>query len=422
MMKKILSIVFVIAVITYACTSGKVSTQNLSQVYKKESSLLHPSFGVFHVNDYNSELHFGLLSSELLYTRQQGAENFTANVMISYRLKTSYEAKEILDSGSVKINDSYNNDSEKQIIGSVNFKASPGLTYLLLVTVRDINRNQYTSSYINIDKSGGGTRQNFLLLSSVSNTPLLRNYISSKESFRVKYKNGSIKLSVRYYNREFPLSAPPFAVNNPKPFDFKADSVFSIDIKENDTTSYHFPKKGFYHLQSDTSGTEGLTIFRFDDSHPLVKTAQGLISPLRYITSKNEFEGMNVSKNKKSSVDSFWISCAGNEERAKELIKKFYSRVQDANSYFTSYIEGWETDRGLIYLVYGPPNVLYKSDNSESWIYGEEHNLNSLTFNFVRVINPFTDNDFRLERSPVYKDSWYRAVDVWRQGRVYIDN
>src|SRR3990172_11129675 len=136
-MKKLLSISFVVAVLAYACTSGKVSNQNLSTVYKRESSLLHPAFAVFHVSDYTSELHFGLLSSELLYTRPQNADVFSANVMISYQLKTSYESKEIIDSGSVKISDTYNNnEAEKQIIGEVIFKASPGFTYMLQVTVR----------------------------------------------------------------------------------------------------------------------------------------------------------------------------------------------------------------------------------------------------------------------------------------------
>jgi hypothetical protein len=35
------------------------------------------------------------------------------------------------------------------------------------------------------------------------------------------------------------------------------------------------------------------------------------------------------------------------------------------------------------------------------------------------VDNPFSDNDFKLQRSPGYKSNWYRAVDAWRSGRVY---
>ncbi|MEW6468716.1 MAG: GWxTD domain-containing protein [Bacteroidota bacterium] len=420
-MRHCLAIFFVVALWICACTSSRVSTRNVSSIYKKESSMIHPRFAVFHTDDYNSELHFGLLSSELLYTRQQNADVFTAHVVISYQLRANYEAKDIIDSGSVKISDVYSQDA-KQIIGKTGVKTSPGQVYLLQVTVRDINRNQYSVSYLNIDKSSTGTRQNFLVLSAADGTPLLRNYLTSKERFRLKHRKGNVNLFVRYYKREFPLPPPPFSYYTPKSFEFRADSLFSIELAENDTASFRFAAQGFYHLQIDTGSTDGLTLFRYADHHPLVKTPSNLLEPLRYITSKSEFDKISQPSNLKASVDSFWLACAGNEDRAKELIKKFYGRVQDANQYFSSYTEGWQTDRGLIYLIYGPPNILYKNSTTETWTYGEEHNLNSLTFNFIKVINPFTDDDFRLDRSPVYKDSWYRAVEVWRQGRVYIDN
>jgi hypothetical protein len=96
--------------------------------------------------------------------------------------------------------------------------------------------------------------------------------------------------------------------------------------------------------------------------------------------------------------------------------------VQDANYYFTSYLEGWKTDRGMVYLIYGSPNVIYRTLNSETWIYGEENNVNSLSYSFTKVNNPFTNNDYTLERSVVYKQSWITAVDIWRQGRTYLQD
>jgi GWxTD domain-containing protein len=131
---------------------------------------------------------------------------------------------------------------------------------------------------------------------------------------------------------------------------------------------------------------------------------------------------MMAFRNKKAAVDSFWIHTAGSADRARELIRKFYNRTLDANRYFTSYLEGWRTDRGLIYLIYGPPNAVYRYSTGETWIYGEEHNSNSLNFTFTKVINPFSTNDFRLERSPIYQDSWYRATNSWREGRIFLDN
>jgi len=136
---------------------------------------------------------------------------------------------------------------------------------------------------------------------------------------------------------------------------------------------------------------------------------------IRYITEKKEYDEMWVQKDKKNAVDAFWLNIAGNEIRAKELIKKYYNRVQEANEYFPSFIEGWKTDKGLVYIVYGPPNVVYKSKNSEDWIYGEDRNMRSIRFTFFKMENPFTDNDYQLSRSNSYKDEWYNAVENWRR-------
>ena len=146
-----------------------------------------------------------------------------------------------------------------------------------------------------------------------------------------------------------------------------------------------------------------------------------MVEPLRFITSKKEYNSLKESDNTKEALDEFWLDNTVNAERAKELIKHYYSRVEGANRYFSSYTAGWQTDRGMIYLIFGPPNIIYRSSGAESWIYGEENNFMSLNFNFVKVKNPFSENDYMLNRSPVYKSNWYRAVDSWRQGRVYTN-
>jgi GWxTD domain-containing protein len=144
-----------------------------------------------------------------------------------------------------------------------------------------------------------------------------------------------------------------------------------------------------------------------------------MMGPLRYITTKQEYSEMVMKENKKLAIDDFWLKITGTTERGKKVIKKFYTRVQLANKNFSSYKEGWKSDRGMVYIIYGPPDVVYKNNFSESWIYGEEGNLISLNFTFVKIRNPFTDNDFSLDRSPIYKNSWYLAVDAWRQGIIY---
>ena len=67
----------------------------------------------------------------------------------------------------------------------------------------------------------------------------------------------------------------------------------------------------------------------------------------------------------------------------------------------------------MISIIYGAPNVVSKSNDMEVWVYGDESNVNSLSFVFNKMENPFSENDFKLQRSPAYRSSWYKAVDAW---------
>jgi GWxTD domain-containing protein len=140
-----------------------------------------------------------------------------------------------------------------------------------------------------------------------------------------------------------------------------------------------------------------------------------VLEPIRYLTTRKEYEKLAESKQIKLAVDSFWVKHSGSFERARSQISRYYNRVKDANVLFSSYLQGWKSDRGIIYIIYGPPNIVYRGDNKETWIYGEEGNLLSVKFNFVKVVNPLSENDYLLTKSPTYKESWYNAVATWRR-------
>lgn len=421
-MKKYLLYLFLIA-FGFACSSSrKRSTTTQSSTYKHDENTIRPQFTLFHVNDNISELHFKLSSKEILYTRPDGID-FYCNVIISFRLLDNLDSKEIIDSSSVRLVDKNNEGTDKSLVGKLTINAKTGHTYVLKISVKDLNRNLETLGVIAVDKADDLNRQNFIVTVKDSETPIFKNYINSKEEITIQYKSPiGVNLYVRYYNREFPLASPPFSVNSPKPFQYKPDSLFIVQLSEKGKLNFKAEKKGFYHFQLDTSRREGLTLFYFSEVFPQVKKAEDLVTPLRFIVSKQEYETISANPNPKAAIEKFWLGCTGSQDRAKETIRKYYNRVQDANYHFTSYIEGWKTDRGMIYLIYGSPNIIYRNLNSETWIYGEENNINSLSYSFTKVNNPFTNNDYILERSTVYKQSWYTAVDIWRQGRTYLQN
>ncbi len=148
-----------------------------------------------------------------------------------------------------------------------------------------------------------------------------------------------------------------------------------------------------------------------------------MAKPLRYLTTQSEYEELQALMDKPDKlrdwIDDFWIRKAGNAQRARDMLRTYYERVEAANRFFSSYHEGWKTDRGILYIIYGPPNKVYRSSAGEAWVYGNESSGLSYYFNFIRLDNPFSDNDFELERSAQYRYGWGQAVEAWRRGHIY---
>ena len=402
------------------CTVNKaVSDSNLSEMYRSSDEFLEPDFIVYHRSNDSSTVFFRFNTKNLLYARKLNAKNPTARVRLGYRLYQDFESNALLDSGSVVLTDPVKTEIPKWVTGSFRIPVKRGNNYILRLQATDMNRGQHAHSVQPVLKESVKGRHEYLLMDSVGR-PLFRPYIGPGERITVQYSQAeqSRVIHGKFYNRSFPVAPPPFAAFTPKPFDYVPDSTFTMALTDSATFTFRSTQEGFFHLTIQEDDRDGLTLYRFDSGFPEVNTLSEMVSALRFVTSKKEYFKIADAPDQKVAMDAFWLSASNNPDRARELIKAYFNRVQNANLYFSSYKEGWKTDRGIIYIVFGPPNTVYKSNDSESWLYGEEGNYLSVAFNFARVKNPFTPNDFVLQRSPTYKTQWYRAVDAWRQGRV----
>jgi GWxTD domain-containing protein len=325
----------------------------------------------------------------------------------------------MIDSSQKKFSMIKKENSHSAIV-TVDFRSDRNIKMLLECKISDVNKNVTDIFYLNVDRSSRQSRNAFLLMTADS-VPLFRNFISATDSFRIiSHDKSNSQLRVHYYHRDFPLAAPPFSFDFYPSFDYIPDSIFFIDVSS--LNEFCFPREGMYHLQKDSLSKDGLTLLRLHEDFPEQTKPEKLIESIRYLMARREFEELKSDFNPKGAVDKFWLDRGGNPERTRHLIRKYYSRVQFANEHFTSYHEGWKTDRGMIYIIFGAPHLVYRTSKTELWIYGDVSSSLSLNFTFIKVINPFTDNDFSLSRAPIYESSWYRAVDTWREGRVFNDN
>jgi GWxTD domain-containing protein len=399
--------------------SRNISNRNLADSYRNSEQFYHPQFAIRHTSSTASTLFVKLVSPDFLYVRQPD-DQFKALFSIHYELKDSYEGTTILDSATFNY-ELLRNDTNTVRIYTIPFRLQGSEEYLLSVIIYDIQKKFEEQYFVKIDNKSKQSRQSFYVQAVNDTLPLFGNYLSDKDSVRISYRDSSVqKLTVHYYHRDFLLAPPPFNFDYHDDFNYTPDSVFEYQVS---STSYiPLLAEGFYHFKVDTSDKEGLTLYRFGNNYPAVTRPEQMIETIRYLTTKKEFELLKSNTNKKAAIENLWMTFASTSDRARYQIKKYYTRVQEANKYFTSYTEGWRTDRGMCYVIFGKPSNVYKSSVSESWTYGSPGNALSLNFMFTKVNNPFTDNDFTLNRSPIYEGFWYRAVDAWRQGRVYNDN
>jgi GWxTD domain-containing protein len=301
------------------------------------------------------------------------------------------------------------------ITQSLSLKTKKLTEGLVRIRIQDVKKDDNLFHLIGFNRENLKGAQSFLALDG-NNSLIFNKHIAKQDSLRIVYPHPAHdKLFVRFYRRQFPVAVPPFSIDQDNPFDYTADNYFEYPLENGSTPYIQLSDAGFYFFQADSSSRTGMTIYRYGPGFPELTTIEQIFEPLRYITTSREYDALENSPDLKMAIDSFWLEKSGNVNRARSQIAKYYNRVQEANQFFSSYLEGWKTDRGMIYIIFGPPNNVYRQTNTELWVYGEAgHNL-SLRFSFVKVNNPFSDNDYSLYRNPMFKEAWYNAVENWRR-------
>ena len=293
--------------------------------------------------------------------------------------------------------------------------------YHVKITLTDQHKKQQYIYYNELLLATLYTRHNFLLVQN--NKILFKPYVIQGSEVYIYHQKKFPQLQVDVFHYNHTPAPPPFA-NITNSFQYIPDSSFTIPISPQGYYTLTIPPNTYYHIRARQEFMEGITIFSNDSIFPNIRDAREMLYTSRYIMNKNEFERCATQQNTtaiKKCIDNFWIQIAGGKERAKELIKQYYQRVIDANRLFTSSKYGWQTDQGMIYIIFGPPEDIKKNLQSEKWYYSVNGQKNALIFNFHKNKNsPFSVSEYVLERSDYYKDIWYLTVDKIRQGRLTI--
>lgn len=390
-----------------------INNRNLAYLYSPAESNLHPEYTVFHQSDSITQLFLRLFPSEFMFLKNENRMEET-KIKIYYHLVESFAGINIIDSNSYLYslrNDFVNN----KFVTNIPLRIKPGSKLVAEIRLTDINRGITHSSFHTIDKTNAYNEQNILLVND-DFSPLFQKFAKPGARYKIKTRGDQDSVFVNIYPLEASLPPPPDQLLQAET-SLKPDTGYWFVLR--DTSWFRFQQRGMYFFSFAPDNRGGLGIFNFGLNFPRLKEADELLEPLQYLTTKKEYKKYLDLANPKLAVDTFWMAATGNAGRAREAIRIFYNRVQLANYYFTSITQGWKTDRGMIYIVYGAPMMLYKTDSTERWVYDKNNQNIGMEFIFTNQKNIFTCNHFVLRRGEPYQKGWYQAVNTWRAGYTF---
>jgi GWxTD domain-containing protein len=238
---------------------------------------------------------------------------------------------------------------------------------------------------------------------------ITENHLSKNKEYTARSADGK-PLIVSYYNTVFPPALPPFAEKEGRNERFFFhDSLFRVE-----SGSRFLPtREGLYLFQQDTTAARGFSYRVVKENFPKFTKIDELIPPLILVTTPDEFSQLSNAKGEKAKFDKVILGITGDKDRAKIFMKNFFHNIELANIYFSSYKEGWKTDRGMIYLIFGQPDEVSKNTGNEIWEY---KNL-STKFTFVKSGSVYDPENYVLLRDKKFTDTWLSVVDLWRKGR-----
>jgi GWxTD domain-containing protein len=349
-----------------------------------------------------------------------GLDVVSEKFMLNYALYPDFGSKDRLAFGNINFK-----PSNTQALGNSQFMvqfdlkrpASNPASGLILAEVIEIGTAKKLLNTLPIRFRSAKVSDYYALHNSKGNVLQMKHYVNVGDTFQVKGMNEERKELYAYrYRHDFePANSPMNTSPRTAARTLKTDSLFRINSNE----AMKFLKEGLYFIVRDTTDTYGLGIVVADKRFPKMTRPEQLIRPVMYMSQSQEIAELSNTKTQKKSLDRYWLTIAnGNAEIAKNTIRNYYERVEEANRLFTTYKEGWKTDKGMVYIIMGTPDEVKHSKDRESWVYSQRANYTDINFTFNRRPNQFAEDHYELQRYVEYQAIWYSLVEAWRTGNI----
>ncbi|GAB3894031.1 hypothetical protein GCM10028803_08880 [Larkinella knui] len=351
-------------------------------------------------------------------------EDFTSRFMLNYVVYPDYNSRERLAYGNVPL-------TAESVVRETSPEAGDVLTIffdvkkpanaingVMLAEVTEISSGRKVLNDLPIRFKAVKLSDRFALFNPKSKLPQQQHFVNAGDTIIIRDVEGAVSKSLHLYRyrHDFdPAQSPMNTTPRPAPKVLGVDTAMTVMTNQ----PFSLPEEGLYYFLEDTADAYGLGLVVADHRFPKLTRPEKLIKPIMYVSTSTEINSLNTAADFKKALDRYWLTLmAGDQNLAKGAIRAYYGRVEEANRLFTTYKEGWKTDKGMIYIVLGPPDRVQRSRDREVWVYNQRANVSEINFTFNRKPNQFVEDHYELVRYVEYQPVWYPVVEAWRTGAI----
>lgn len=352
---------------------------------------------------------------------------FTEHFQIAYVMYPDYNNRDRLGYGNVALNAQSVGQDGDHLMLTFDVKRPTAtatdrdrkdiVNTVLLTEVTEISTGTKARNDLPLRFRDPKLSDRYMLFDKTGKQPQLRNFVNAGDTVVIRDVNGTGKPLFGFrYKHEFDAASSPMNTSpRPVPKSLAVDSTLSITTNQ----PFVLPKEGLYYFMEDTTDVNGIGLVVADRRFPKMTRPEKLIKPVLYVSTSTEIGELNGAQDTKKAFDRYWLSLmSGNEDVAKRTLKSYFDRVEEANRLFTSYKEGWKTDKGMIYIVLGAPDRVQRNREREVWVYNRRANVAEINFTFTKKPNQFVEDHYELVRYIEYQPIWYPIVEAWRTGAI----
>lgn len=344
--------------------------------------------------------------------------DFAEHFLIAYVMYPDYNNRERLGYGTIPLNaQSVGQDGDHLTLTFDIKRPKDAANAVLLTEITETSSGTKARNDLPLRFKAPKLSDRFTLFEKNGKQPQLRNFVNAGDTVIIRDVNGTSKplFGVRYRHEFDAASSPMNTSARPTSKSLSVDSTLSITTNQ----PFVLPQEGLYYFVEDTTDASGIGLVVADKRFPKLTRPEKLIKPVLYMSTSSEIGELNQAQDIKKAFDKYWLSLmSGNEGVAKKTIKAYFDRVEEANRLFTTYKEGWKTDKGMIYVVLGAPDRVQRNREREVWVYNRRANVSEVNFTFTKKANQFVDDHYELVRYIEYQPIWYPIVEAWRTGAI----